>query len=301
MYHITVSPDTFELTKTQESQNPYIDLSAKPDPQTVAEQHSSLIDELYRNVYFKLKTKSHIPDMVFVASLGLSLPRLPEPVVVLPNMRFNSRRRELKYTKWILEDLRVKTVSLPADIVFEGQAETVWFDGGQLLVVGYGFRSSKETVTALRTLLSEVYHSYGVEPPTVLGVKLKSPDFYHLDMAVLAYSPTGAIVQEKAFSPATVTRLREMIGTVTATNTEDRFALNVIVEQDKIISHIMTDTNFKEQLTILTGLPIVECDVSEFEKSGGAIRCLVFDLYDPRVFKRKNPSKAPSSPTSPKR
>jgi len=300
MYHITVSPDTFELTKTQEGQNPYIDLTATPDPQTAARQHNNLLDELNRNVHFKLKTKSHIPDMVFVASLGLSLPRLPEPVVVLPNMRFSSRKRELRYAKEIFEDLRIKTVALPKDCVFEGQGETKWFDSGQLLVVGYGFRSSKETVTALRTLLTEVYNSYGVTPPTVLGVKLKSPDFYHLDMAMLAYSPTGAIVQERAFSPATVDRLRQEIGTVTVAKTEDRFAMNAIVEQDKIICHAPMDPAIKTLLEGLSGLPLVECDVSEFEKSGGSIRCLVFDVFDPRIFKRKNPSKTPPSPTSPR-
>jgi N-dimethylarginine dimethylaminohydrolase len=166
--------------------------------------------------------------------------------------------------------------------------------------LGYGFRASKETVTALRTLLTEVYNSYGVTPPTVLGVKLKSANFYHLDMAMLAYSPTGAIVQDRAFSPATVERLRQEIGTVTVIQTEDRFALNAIVEQDKLICHVLKDDALRERLVAITGLPLVECDVSEFEKSGGSIRCLVFDVFDPRIFKRKNPSKTPTSPTSPR-
>lgn len=299
MYHITVSSDTFELTKIQDKQNPYIDLSNTIVPILAKQQHTDLIDELTHNIHFKLKTKSHIPDMVFVASMGLSLPCLPEPLVVLPHMRYSSRRRELKYIEEILQDLRIKTIALPEDVVFEGQAETAWFDGGRLLVVGYGFRSSKETVAALRTLLTEVYTSYGVEPPKVVGARLRSPDFYHLDMALLAYSPTAAFVQTGVFAPSTLERLRKEIGSVTEIQTSDKFALNSIIEHDKILCHATLDPQVKTIFETKIGLPVQLCDTSEYEKSGGSVRCLVFDVFDPRIVKRKNNNKTPTSPRSP--
>lgn len=297
MYHITVSSDTFELTKAQDKQNPYIDLSNTIDSALAKHQHTNVINELTLNVHFKLKTKQHIPDMVFVSSMGLSLPRLPEPLVVLPHMRYSSRRRELKYIEEILQDLHIKTVALPEHVVFEGQAETAWFDGGRLLVVGYGFRSSKETVIALRTLLTQLYESYGVEPPKVVGSRLRSADFYHLDLALLAYSPTGAFIQATAFSPSTVERLRKEIGFVTELQTGDKFALNSIIESDKILCHAALDPQVKTVFEKATGLPVVLCDTSEYQKSGGSVRCLVFDVFDPRMIKRK--SKTPTSPRSP--
>jgi len=300
MYHITVSPDTFELTKSQDNQNPYIDISIRVNTNRAKEQHDELLEELDQNVHYRIRTKSHIPDMVFVASLGLSLPRLPEAVVVLPNMVFDSRKRELKYAKGIFEDLHIKTYALPTKAPFEGQGETKWFDGGELLVVGYGFRSTKQTVTDLRTLLTEIYDSYGVKPPKVVGVKLRSPDFYHLDMAMMAYSPTGAILQERAFTQSTVDRLKREIGTITVIETDDRFALNVIIEPTKIICHTLTDP-IRALFEKITGLPVVQVETSEFEKSGGSVRCLVFDVFDPRMVKRKFHSKTPSSPTSPRR
>jgi hypothetical protein len=47
----------------------------------------------------------------------------------------------------------------------------------------------------------------------------------------------------------------------------------------------------------LTGKNVIECETSEFEKSGGSVRCMILDVYDPRFIKRKrHPSSAPSSP-----
>ena len=300
MYHITVSPDTYELIEPPHCHNPYIEPVASVKTNRARHQHARLVEELDHNVYLELKTKTHVPDMVFVSTLGLSLPRLPVAEVVLPNMRFNSRKRELRYAKQIFNDLHIKTTPFPDTATFEGQAEVKWFDGGRLLVVGYGFRASRESVLVLRDLLTEIYKSYDVEPPKVIGVRLRQPEFYHLDMAMLAYSPTGAIIHKTAFGKSTIERLRRHIGTITLIDTADRFCLNSIVKTDKIITPKLHDPTVKTLFEGLIGLPVVECDVSEFEKSDGSVASLVFDVHDSRLFTRKNNSEQ-NSPTSPKR
>jgi N-dimethylarginine dimethylaminohydrolase len=300
MYHITVSPDTFELTESQEDQNPYIQLNSRLSLSKAKQQHNRVVEELNHNVHFKIKSKESLPDLVFVASLGLSLPRLPEAVVILPNMKYESRKNEIKYAISIFDDLKIRSIPFPSTEPFEGQGEAQWFDGGKLLVVGYGFRSSKETVSVLRQLLTDLYNSYGVEPPKVLGVKLKSFDFYHLDMAMLPYTGTAAFVQKRAFSEATIARLRKEIGEVRVLETHDEFCLNSVIETDKIITPKLSDPNIKRLFEETIGLPVTECNISEFQKSGGGISCLVFTVYDPRMVKRKNNGKSPPSPTSPR-
>lgn len=298
MYHITVSTDTYELTPRLEGQNPYIDVSDKPNIRIASKQHSNLRDEIPRNVHFKVKTDESVPDMVFIASGGLSLPRLPEPVVILPNMKYKSRKAELPYVKQILEDLKIKVYEFPDEAVFEGEAETAWFDGGYLLVHGYGHRSTKQSVKLLRELIRKIYRKYGVEPPKFLSMKLLSPNFYHLDMAMLPYSQMGCIVQSGSIDNASLERLRKEIGYVTEIETTDPFALNAIVCENKIISHVQTDPHAKAMIENISGKELVEIDVSEFEKAGGATKCLCMEIYDPSLIKRRNNYRSP--PVSPR-
>lgn len=298
MYHITVSTDTYELTPRLEGQNPYIDITDQPNIRSASKQHSNLRDEIPRNVHFKVKTDESVPDMVFIASGGLSLPRLPEAVVILPNMKYKSRKAELPYIKQILEDLHIKTYEFPSEAVFEGEAEAKWFDGGNLLVHGYGHRSNKQSVKVLRDLIRKIYRKYGVEPPKFMSVKLLNSKFYHLDIAMLDYSQVGCIVQSGAIDNVTLERLRKEIGYVTEIETTDPFVLNGIVLENKIITHVQTDPHAKALIQNLSQKDIVEIDVSEFEKAGGAVKCLSMEIYDPSLIKRRNNYRSP--PVSPR-
>jgi len=166
MYHITIKPDTFLVNERVVNQNPYITSDYKKVNHKLAlEQHKYVVDQLARNISYKLeKTKEFIPDIVFVANGGLSLPRLPEPLVILPWMKFEQRRTELKYLEKIYEDLHIKTIEFPGtiDAPFEGAAEAKWFNNGELLIMAYGHRSTKESVKIMRTLLNDIYMSYGL-------------------------------------------------------------------------------------------------------------------------------------------
>jgi N-dimethylarginine dimethylaminohydrolase len=54
-----------------------------------------------------------------------------------------------------------KVIQWPYTSVLEGQGETKWFHGGKVVVVGYGFRSSKQTVSNLEKILNKIYRSTG--------------------------------------------------------------------------------------------------------------------------------------------
>ena len=183
------SPETFSLPKEVEGENVYIREGVALDREKAAQQHKTL-----RNV---LKAKacavnaSHMPDIVFAANAGLALPRLPVPVVLLSRMKYAHRQKETPLFDKAMREKGVLTVPFPVGAVFEGQGECKWFHNGELLLLGYGFRSTRRTLTLLRYVIDKVYSHFNVEPPTILGLKLKNPYFYHLDLVMAKTSETS--------------------------------------------------------------------------------------------------------------
>ena len=301
MYHITVRPDTYKISSKLVDQNPYTDLDDKPNQKIAQKQHKNITNHLTHNINYVINSPQsiNIPDMTFIASAGLSLPRIPEPIVILPWMKYPQRRKELPYIKDIFKDLRVKTVEFPgsAKAPFEGVSEAKWFDNGNLLVMGYGFRSTKETTVIMRKLLAEIYQSYGLSPPKVLAFPLQSFNYYHLDVAMLEIQPLTCIIHKAAIRPKDVQRLQAEAISVNLIETDDTFCLNSIIDGPNLLTHTLANPELKSYLEDLTEKTVVELDTSEFEKSGGSVRCLVFDMFDPRLIKKKQHShSAPSSP-----
>lgn len=290
MYHITVSPDTYEVLPEQDGENPFVNLKDKPILPLAKQQHAALRNHLPNEIYFEVNTKEHIPDFVFFASGGLSLPRLPEPVVILPSMKYKVRQAELPYDKAIFDRLKIKTYELPKGIVFEGKAEVAWFHGGTVLLHGYGYRSTRESVFALQHLLAKIYKSYGVKPPRCISLRLKSPRTYHLDLALLPYSDRDCCVLSGAFDSERLGLLRTVLSSVTVLPLSDPFLMNAVVLPKKILIHKVPDPMILAKLKDVTGKQIVQIDMSEFEKSGGSVACLVLPIYDPRLTQNSSPS-----------
>jgi N-dimethylarginine dimethylaminohydrolase len=299
MYHITIRPDTFKITNELKNQNPFIDVETKVTKTKALEQHKELTAALKQNLNYVIQKKTNIPDITFTANMGLSLPRLPVPIIIVSSMKYPQRQNERVYIEEILADCRIKTIRFPEEAVFEGQAEAKWFDQGQLLVVGYGHRATEKSVRTLRSLLKSVYEGYGVEPPRIVSFHLQNPHFYHLDLALLEIGQLECIVQKEAFTPSDLLRLKSELR-VSVIDSPDYFCLNSFIEGDSLLTHELSDPAIRTKLEALTGKTVVEFDTSEFEKSGGSVRCLVFDVYDPRMVKKKRSSTNLSSPKSPK-
>ena len=74
--------------------------------------------------------------------------------------------------------------------------------------------------------------------------------------------------------------LKELLGeeNVAVIDTTDTFCLNAVVDGKNLIVHEVSAKD-KKFLEDTTGLRVKEIDVSEFEKSGGSVRCMVLDIY----------------------
>ena len=177
--------------------------------------------------------------------------------------------------------LHIDTIPFPTKEPFEGAAELKWFDGGRKAVGAYGFRSTRQSFRDLEALFRNLYE----EPPTVLVLPLQSANYYHLDVAMLEYGHgqgvvDKCIVHKGAFSPASIKRLKEFLGAdnVTVIGTTDSFCLNAFVDGSHLITHKITDPKAKTLLEKKTGCRVIEVDTSEFEKSGGSVRCMTLDI-----------------------
>jgi N-dimethylarginine dimethylaminohydrolase len=284
---VCIQPNTFEITSMQDKQNPYIDIKHSVSNDEVAKEHQALVKQYGESVIvYRMETDVSLPDLVFVANGGLSLPRLPESMIILPLMKYSQRKRELPYLKNMYDDLGVRRIVFPGPAPFEGQAEIKWFKGGELAVAGYGHRSTKKTFEILDKLLGKIYRKAGVNPPKILALPLESDDYYHLDVAMLEFGRRGmpadeCIVHKRAFSEKSIARLKEFLGAhaVHVIDTADSFCLNSVVDGKNLITHKITDPKAKEVIEYITGLKIREVDTREFEKSGGSVRCMTLDIY----------------------
>lgn len=272
---LSVTPKGYSI---ESSLNVFTDVhQPRIDSTLAAEQHANLCRETQAIVLHAPSQK--LPDLVFTANAGLWLPRLPERVVLLSNMKHASRARETPWLEEKLNALGIKTIRFPKAHPYEGQGESVWFYEGKLLVVSYGYRSTAKTIPALQRMLNRVYAAYGVEPPFVLGAKMASPKFYHLDIAMTAVSHSACMVNRGAI--ANIETIKKYIKVHEHTTTDD-FMMNMIVLPHKIITHKLLFKKDKRFIMKHTHQrPLVEVDVSEFEKSGGSVRCMVLMLLSP--------------------
>jgi N-dimethylarginine dimethylaminohydrolase len=276
----------FEITPMQEKQNVYVDSNYVPNRVRVTREHGKMTKAFTHTPVYVYKVvpheKVHLPDIVFIANGGLSLPRLPEPCILLPHMKYIQRKRELPYLKGIFSDLGLATIPFPgsATAPFEGQAELKWFRGGRLAVGGYGYRSTKKSFEVLKGVFADVYGKHGIEPPKILALPLESENYYHLDVAMLEHG-NKCIVHKRAFSAASILALESFLGkdNVYVLDTTDSFCLNAVVDGTNLITHILSDPKVKGVLERITGLQVKEVDTSEFEKSGGSVRCMTLDVY----------------------
>lgn len=278
--HICINPSTFEILPMQDKQNPYIQ-QFNVDHKKAKEQHKALLKALKSTgvpvAEYRLSQNNVLPDIVFVANGGLSLPRLQSPLILLPSMKFSQRKTELPFLVDMYKKLGIPTIPFPTKDVFEGQAELKWFFGGNLAVCGPGHRSTQNSFKVLNKFFDYIYGLHGLDPPRLLITPLISADYYHLDVAMLEVNESTCIVHKRSMSPASIKALRDAGLTVYVIDTKDSFCLNAVISNGVLVTHKLAP-GLRSTLKRLTGHRLVEVDTSEFEKSGGSVRCMTLTV-----------------------
>lgn len=170
-----------------------------------------------------------------------------------------------------------RVVELPEGAYFEGEGDCLRSHGGQHLWIGYGVgRTNLRGVAAVRAALREA----GRTDIRVHPLALVSGRAYHMDLALC---PFGARLERAlwtpwAFAPAGRAALRAAFGPGGLVAVPRRFfwvCNSVPIGDRTLVVPRVGEEGYRSWLRGATGLRIVEVNVSEFHKAGGAVKCMV--------------------------
>ena len=202
-----------------------------------------------------------LPDLVFTANGAL----VDGDKVVLPTFRHPDRQPETaEFRKWF--EARGYHNFLETKYDNEGEGDILHWNGK--LFAGYPWRTTKEAHAEIAGFL-------GLE---VISLQLADARFYHLDTCLTIISDDTVAFWPKAFTEASVRKLRDTVPNVIIATDQDAlvYGLNAmsdgknIVMSDKATSLIR---QYKDR-----GLHVHPTPITEYQKSGGGVKCLTLQL-----------------------
>lgn len=246
--------------------NPWMHKDNQVVPEIAARQWQKLHDIYVNSLGWDvqlIEPVKGLPDMVFTANGGL----VYKGKVILPRFRYPQRQPETEiFRKWF-EAAGYQQIYMPKHD-FEGEADgMIWNE--EIFFSGYPLRSDKSAHQEIAEILD-------LKP---VSLRLIDPRFYHLDTALTIISHDTVALYHKAFSAESLQSIKQLVPNVIEANDQDAqaYGLNamgndgkgiVIPENAKgLIDHYKT-----------AGLEVYPTPISEFQKSGGGVKCLTLEL-----------------------
>jgi N-dimethylarginine dimethylaminohydrolase len=210
-----------------------------------------------------------LPDMVFTANAGL----VRNKEAIVSSFLHAERQPEAKHFEQFFSSQGYRVHHLQQDTIFEGAGDAL-FDTQGRLWVGSGIRSDAHALDEIRAVFD--VEGCGVE---AVGLELVDPRWYHLDTAFCPLPQGQAIAYATAFSTKSVAALNAAFGKDILWLSDEEaknFACNAVAIDQSIIMHKAS----AELRTALAqrGFEVIEVNVSEFLKSGGACKCLTLEI-----------------------
>jgi N-dimethylarginine dimethylaminohydrolase len=206
------------------------------------------------------------PDMVFTANAGLE----HNGSVVLSSF-FHTERQgaEAHFRRWF-HQAGFTVLDIPRDTPFEGEGDALFSVDGSRLWVANGPRSVAGSHQHLAA-------TWGVE---VTSLDLIDPRFYHLDTCFAPLTDGSVLYYPAAFAPRSLAAIEAFYppeDRIVVTEADAvRFACNTInVGRTIILNEIGPDLT---ETLDSRGFEVIQVNLSEFLKAGGAAKCLVMKL-----------------------
>jgi N-dimethylarginine dimethylaminohydrolase len=206
------------------------------------------------------------PDMVFTANAGLE-----RNGIVATSSFFHSERQgeEQHFRRWFRQ-AGYTLVDIPRATPFEGEGDALFSTDGRCLWAGHGPRTAPSSHRALHDI-------WGIP---VVPIHLIDSRFYHLDTCFAPLEGGYVMYFPEAFDHLSLHRIeafyppekRIIIREADAVS----FACNAInVGRNLILNKISSRLSAElEQL----GFKVIQVELTEFLKAGGAAKCLVMKL-----------------------
>ncbi|GIU84994.1 MAG: amidinotransferase [Acidimicrobiales bacterium] len=203
-----------------------------------------------------------LPDLVFCANAGIVSGRIFVPA----RFRHAERRPETPVVVEWFERRGYELVHLPDDLYQEGAGDALPFGG--VLVCGYRQRSDARAATFLSEVLSVPTRS----------VELVDPRLYHLDLVFCPLDAQSALVAPTGLDRWGVRVLTDLVPDPIMLTADEAlsFCANSVVVSDVVLMPHCTN-RLRAELE-LRGFDVRVVTVGEFEKAGGALRCLTLAM-----------------------
>jgi ornithine--oxo-acid transaminase len=208
------------------------------------------------------------PDMVFTANAGL----VRNGVVALSSFHHPERQgEEAHFRKWFHES-GFTVHEIPRATPFEGEGDALFEADGSRLWAGHGPRTRQGSHRHLTEM-------WGLE---VIPLGLVDPRFYHLDTCFCPLSNGDILYFPAAFDAQSQTQIetRYPLAKRIVVSEADalRFACNAVnVGRTILLNEISVELCAELQSR---GFRVVQVQLTEFLKAGGAAKCLVLRLSE---------------------
>ncbi len=264
MHRLMCPPTHFDIEYVI---NPWMDLNVKVDRTLAHRQWSDFVATLQAlgdTIEF-IDPDQRCPDMTFSGDAGLVFGNIFVP----SNFRVQERNLEVgHYTRWFqARGYEIRRVD-PA-VPFEGLGDVVFH--GRDAFFGHGVRSDLRSLDILKALIPDLR--------MLAHLRIVDDRFFHLAMALAFLDEHTVLYYPHAFDRASIDLLESALPDALPVSEEDAtryFACNNLVVGRKILldnctSALCNDLDDR-------GFEVIRCDMSEFKKSGGSLRCLVLSF-----------------------
>lgn len=235
------------------------------DQKLALSQWQNLV-EILKDLGVKVYTLDQVeglPDMTFAANGFFSIGKK----AIVSRFHYRQRQGESKYFRSWLEDHGFNVHETKSH--YEGQGDTRLIDG--TIFQGWGFRSDKR----IAQLLTELFPQKQVVP-----LRLVDSRFYHLDTCFLPINDQLVLYFSEAFDAASDKKIKSHFKKVVGVSEQEAvsFSLNGVVLGEKVIIN-SSAKKLASRLKSL-GLEVITADTSQFQKSGGSVKCLTNELFE---------------------
>lgn len=210
-----------------------------------------------------------LPDMVFTANAGFVL----DDVCVVSRFRHPERQGEEPHFERWFRSRRFSVLTMPPDLPFEGAGDALLDRGSARIWAAWGHRSARASHDLLRRRL-------GVE---VASVRLVDPRFYHLDTCFCALDGGYVMYYPPAFDAESNRTIERLVPPGLRLPIEEADALHFACNAVNIGATIIMNRcspALRRRLQAI-GFALIEIELTEFLKAGGAAKCLTLRLNEP--------------------
>ncbi|HME82687.1 MAG TPA: dimethylarginine dimethylaminohydrolase family protein [Candidatus Eremiobacteraceae bacterium] len=244
---------------------------AKTSLDRATSQWRDLLRALTKHARIELvEPEPGLPDMVFTANAGF----VYDDVAIVSRFRHPERQGEEPHFERWFRSRRYQVFTMPSNMPFEGAGDALIDRAHARIWAAWGHRSARSSHALISMRL-------GVE---VVSLRLVDPRFYHLDTCFCPLEG-GPIMYFPAAFDARSNRIIERLvprHARIAIEEEDalHFACNAVNIGTTIVMN-KASRALRANLAAL-GYKLIETELTEFLKAGGAAKCLTLRLNEPR-------------------